>query len=94
MAKTTPIILLLLSCSIALIFLIGISLYQQRLQQIAGLTNSTSTMCVNGKCVTTMCIENEPCHTTTSNSTTNFPNDSTKNGNNNIIMSPAQLRTA
>jgi hypothetical protein len=44
-------------------------------------SNSTSTVCINGKpCVTTICIDNQPCHTITSNSTTSTNN---KNNNNN-----------
>ena len=72
-----------LSCSIVLLFVIGTI---QQLQYAEGLTNSTSTLCVNGKCTTTMCIDNEPCRTITSNST--------KNDNNNTVISPAPLRSA
>jgi hypothetical protein len=39
-------------------------------------SNSTSTVCINGKpCVTTICIDNQPCHTITSNSTTDTNNN-------------------
>jgi hypothetical protein len=56
-------------------------------------SNSTSTTCINGKCVTTMtiCIINQPCHTVRSNSTNAANNNSTddnKNNNNNVITTP------
>lgn len=90
MSKAGPTILLL-SYSIVLLFVTGII---QQLQYAEGITNSTSTLCINGKCTTTMCIDNEPCRTITSNSTTILPEDSTKNDNNNTIISPAPLRSA
>ena len=78
MTKTSLILLSLIYSSIVLIFLLGY--YQQRLQYVRGITtNSTSTICINGKCTTTMYIDNEPCRTLTSNSTTNtIPDNSTK----------------
>ena len=85
-------VLSLLSYSIVLMFATGG--YLQHLQYASGITNSTSTACINGKCITTMCIENEPCRTITSNSTTNIPDDLTKNKDNNTIPSPAPLRAA
>jgi hypothetical protein len=71
----TRLILSLLSYSMVLIFVTG---GYQRLQYARGITNSTSTICINGKCATTMCIDNEPCRTLTSNSTTTIPDNSTK----------------
>jgi len=50
-------------------------------------SNSTSTVCINGKpCVTTICIDNQPCHTITSNSTTstNNNNSNSSDGKNTI----------
>ena len=88
----TSLAIALLSCSIVLIF--AIENHQQELQYASGITNSTSTSCINGKCVTTMCIDNEPCRTITSNSTTTIPDDLTQNNDNNTIPSPAPLRTA
>ena len=88
----TSLILSLLSYSMVLIFATGS--YQQ-LQYARGITNSTSTICINGKCTTTMCIDNEPCRTLTSNSTTSttaIPDNSTKNKDN-ATLSPAPLRT-
>jgi hypothetical protein len=77
MTKTSLILLSLIYFSIVLIFLLGY--YQQRLQYAKGITNSTSTICINGKCTTTMCIDNEPCRTIASNSTTtNIPDNATK----------------
>ena len=77
MTKTSLILLSLIYFSIVLIFVLGY--YQQRLQYVRGITNSTSTICINGKCTTTMCIDNEPCRTLTSNSTTaNIPDNATK----------------
>ena len=77
MTKTSLILLSLIYSSIVLIFLLGY--YQQRLQYAKGITNSTSTICINGKCTTTMCIDNEPCSTIASNSTTtNIPDNATK----------------
>jgi hypothetical protein len=93
MAKIVPNILLL-SCSTVLMFLIGAYIYHYRLQHAVGLTNSTSTICVNGKCTTTMCIDNEPCRTVTSNSITVLPDGSRNSDNNDTILSPAPLRSA
>lgn len=78
MTKTSLLLLSLIYFSIVLIFLLGY--YQQRLQYVRGITtNSTSTICINGKCTTTMCIDNEPCRTIASNSTTtNIPDNATK----------------
>ena len=78
MTKTSLILLSLIYFSIVLIFVLGY--YQQRLQYARGITtNSTSTICINGKCTTTMCIDNEPCRTIASNSTiTNIPENTTK----------------
>jgi hypothetical protein len=86
----TGLILLLLSYSMVLIFATGS--YQQ-LQHARGITNSTATICINGKCTTTMCIDNEPCRTLTSNSTTTIPDNSTKNKDNNTFSSLGPLRT-
>ncbi|HKG89701.1 MAG TPA: hypothetical protein VKA95_15375 [Nitrososphaeraceae archaeon] len=88
----TSIILSLLSYSMVLIFVTGS--YHQ-LQYATGITNSTSTICINGKCITTMCIDNEPCRTLTSNSTTTaILDNSSKNKGNNTLTYPAPLRTA
>ena len=77
MTKTSLILLSLIYFSIVLIFVLGY--HQQRLQFAKGITNSTSTICINGKCTTTMCIDNEPCRTIASNSTTtNIPDNATK----------------
>jgi hypothetical protein len=66
----------------------------QQLQYARGITNSTSTICINGKCTTTMCIDNEPCRTLTSNSTTiTIPDNSTKNKDNNTFSYLGPLRT-
>jgi hypothetical protein len=75
-------VLSLLSCSVVLIFTIGSYQQQLQLQYAGGITNSTSTICISGKCVTTMCIENESCRTITSNSTTTIPDNSTNSKNN------------
>jgi hypothetical protein len=88
----TSLAIALLSCAIVLIF--AIENHQQELQYANGITNSTSTSCINGKCVTTMCIDNEPCRTITSNSTTTIPDDLTQNNDNNTDPIPAPLRTA
>jgi hypothetical protein len=48
-------------------------------------SNSTSTICINGKpCVTTICINNEPCHTVTSNSTNTNNNNNSSDDKNTI----------
>jgi hypothetical protein len=46
---------------------------QQHPQYARGIMNSTTTVCVNGKCVTTTCIDNEQCRTP-SNSTSSTDN--------------------
>jgi hypothetical protein len=52
-------------------------------------SNSTSTVCINGKpCVTTICIDNQPCHTITSNSTTNTNNNNNSSDGKNTISQP------
>ena len=52
-------------------------------------SNSTSTTCINGKCVTTttICIINQPCHTVRSNST-NADNNNNSTDDNNVITTP------
>lgn len=88
----TNLVLWLLSFSVVLIFVMGV--YQQQLHYASGIINQTSTACINGKCVTTMCTDNEPCRTITSNSTTPIPDDLTKNKGNNTVPSSSPLRTA
>jgi hypothetical protein len=52
-------------------------------------SNSTSTVCINGKpCVTTICIDNQPCHTITSNSTTNTNNNNNSSNGKNTVSQP------
>ena len=53
-------------------------------------SNSTSTICINGKCntTTTICIINQLCHTVRSNSTNAGNNNSTDGNNNNVITTP------
>jgi hypothetical protein len=84
----TSLILTLLSYSMVLIFATG----SQQLQYARGITNSTSTVCINGKCTTTMCIDNESCRTLASNSTT-IPDNSTENKDNNTLPSLGPLIT-
>lgn len=51
-------------------------------------SNFTSTVCIDGKhCVTTICINNEPCRTLTSNSTTSTDNSTNKDS---IIIPPQE----
>jgi hypothetical protein len=63
-------ILSLFLCSVAFVLVSGI---QQHPQYAKGIINSTTTVCVNGKCVTTTCIGNEQCRTP-SNSTSSTDN--------------------
>jgi hypothetical protein len=72
---------------LVLIFAIG-----NQQQYANGITNSTSTMCINDKCVTTTCINNEPCRTFTSNSTVIGDNNSTKDKGT-IILPPIPQET-
>jgi hypothetical protein len=60
------IIIITMSC-LVLIFEIGEVLQQQYAD---GTTNPTCTMCINDKCVRTVCPNNQPCRTFTLNSTT------------------------
>jgi hypothetical protein len=53
--------------SVVLIFVI----VEYQLQYADGIASS-STICINGKCVTKVCTENEPCKTTGDNSTSGF----------------------
>ena len=78
MTKTSLILLLLLLLSFSMVLIFVLRYHQQQLQYARGITNSTSTICINGKCTTTMCMDNEPCRTLTSNSTTTIPDNSTK----------------
>ena len=87
MTKTDLNLLLLLS---SIVFIFATGSYQQ-LQHARGITNSTATVCINGKCTTTMCIDNEPCRTLKSNST--IPDNSTKNKDNNTSPSLGPLVT-
>jgi hypothetical protein len=90
MTTRTTLILLLLSCFVVFVYAIGG--YQKQMQYAKGIANSTSAICINDKCLTTMCINNEPCRTFKSNSSTAIPDNSTKN-NNNIFSSPVPLET-
>jgi hypothetical protein len=53
-------------------------------------SNSTSTTCINGKCVTTTttCIINQPCHTVRSNSTNVDNNNNNSTDDNSVITTP------
>ena len=88
MTKTNLNLLLLLS----FIFLIFATGSYQQLRHARGITNSTATICISGKCTTTMCIGYEPCRTLASNSTT-IPDNSTKNKDNNTSSSLGPLVT-
>jgi hypothetical protein len=52
---------------------------------------SSSTICINGKCVTKVCPENEPCRTIGDNSTSSSNDNSTRDRDN--ITSSIPLRT-
>ena len=53
-------------------------------------SNITSTSCIdNQSCVTTICINNNPCHTFKSNSNSTANTNTTNNSNNSINPSPA-----
>jgi hypothetical protein len=69
----TSLSLSLFLCSMAFVLASGM---QQHLQYARGITNSTTIVCINGKCVTTTCIDNEQCRTPKSNSTKNKEYDS------------------
>jgi hypothetical protein len=63
---------------------------EYQLQSADGIA-SKSTICINGKCVTKVCPENEPCRTIGDNSTSSSKDNSTKDRDN--ITSSIPLRT-
>ena len=64
---------------------------EYQLQNADGIASS-STICINGKCVTKVCPENEPCRTIGDNSTSSSNDNSTRDRDNNITSS-IPLRT-
>jgi hypothetical protein len=71
--------------SVVLIFAV-----EYQLQYADGIASS-STICINGKCVTKVCPENEPCRTIGDNSTSSSNDNSTRDRDN--ITSSIPLRT-
>jgi hypothetical protein len=72
--------------SIVLIF----TIVEYQLQYADGIVSS-STICINGKCVTKVCPENEPCRTLGDNSTSSSKDNSTRDRDNTTSSIP--LRT-
>jgi hypothetical protein len=70
----------------ALIFAIG----QYQLQYANGISSS-STICINGKCVTKVCPENESCRAIGDNSTGISNDNSTRKGNNTSSSIPLRI---
>ena len=69
--------------SMVLIF----AIVEYQLQYADGIASS-STICINGKCITKVCPENEPCRTIGDNSTSSSKDNSTKNRNNTTSSIP------
>jgi hypothetical protein len=63
---------------------------EYQLQYADGIASS-STICINGKCVTKVCPENEPCRTLGDNSTSSSKDNSTRDRDNTTSSIP--LRT-
>ena len=81
------IIFMIISSSVLMLGVAGNKHLQQPAIAIKIESNFTSTTCVDNKpCVTRICINNEPCHIVTSNST-NTDNNSTNNKKNAIASS-------
>ena len=79
------IIFMIISSSVLMLGVAGNKHLQQPAIAIKIESNFTSTTCVDNKpCVTRICINNEPCHIVTSNST-NTDNNSTNNKKKNAI---------
>ena len=72
--------------SMVLIF----AIVEYQLQYADGITSS-STICINGKCVTKICPENEPCRTIGNKSTSSSKDNSTRDRENTTSSIP--LRT-
>jgi hypothetical protein len=72
--------------SMVLIF----AIVEYQLQYADGI-DSSSTICINGKCITKVCPENEPCRTIGDNSTSSSNDNSTRDRDN--ITSSIPLRT-
>jgi hypothetical protein len=73
---------------VSMILIFAIVEYQ--LQYADGIASS-STICINGKCITKVCPENEPCRTIGDNSTSSSKDNSTRDRNNTTSSIP--LRT-
>jgi hypothetical protein len=72
--------------SMVLIF----AIVEYQLQYADGIASS-STICINGKCVTKVCPENEPCRTIGDNSTSSSKDNSPRDRDNTTSSIP--LRT-
>jgi hypothetical protein len=57
------------------------AIVENQLQYADGI-DSSSTICINGKCVTKVCPENEPCRTIGDNSTSSSKDDSIRDRDN------------
>jgi hypothetical protein len=66
------------------------AIVEYQLQYADGIASS-STICINGKCVTKVCPENEPCRTLGDNSTSSSKDNSTRDRDNTTSSIP--LRT-
>ena len=84
--KATILISFVTIVSIVLIF----AVVEYQLQYAEGIA-SRSTICINGKCVTKVCPENEPCRTIGDNSTSSSDDNSTRDRDNTTSSIP--LRT-
>ena len=60
---------------------------EYQLQYADGIASS-STICINGKCVTKVCPENEPCRTIGDNSTSSSNDNSTRDRDNTTSSIP------
>jgi hypothetical protein len=84
--ETMKISLVVIVSSVVLIF----AIVEYQLQYADGIASS-STICINGKCVTKVCPENEPCRTIGDNSTSSSNDNSTRDRDNTTSSIP--LRT-
>jgi hypothetical protein len=75
---------------VTIVSMVLIFAFEYQMQYADGIASS-STICINGKCVTKVCPENEPCRTIGDNSTSSSDDNSTRDRDNTTSSIP--LRT-
>ena len=85
-------LLIAILCALSIAFVFTMRNYQT-INAIEVVSNFTSTICSDNKsCITTVCINDEPCHSITSNSSGIHQDNSTEENKDKIISPNFPLR--